>query len=432
MTRPRVLLIGGKLATVEAAAAADLDIVYVQKPQLFDPRARQHCAQVHLLDYQDVPLVTEIARAVHAARPLDRVMTQAEAGLLVAGHLTTELGLPGTGLPTARCLHDKSELRRVLNAAGLGPVAAERGTTRPALRRFVERHGAAVLKPVAASGSLGVRKVTHAGAVDAAWEWLGSFGVGDFLVEELLTGVEVSVETFSAGGTHTVLAVTGKDTGDGVLELGHVVPAALTGAQDAVVADFTRRVLDEVGLVDGLAHTELMLTAAGPRVIEAHNRRGGGRIADLLCLVYGVDLLQLGFALARPHPPTPVRRPAHGAAAVRFLVAEPGRVVAIDGVERVAALDGVLDVQVDVRPGDLVRPAQWSEDRCGQVLVRAGDTASAVALARRAAELIRIRTVATADAAPMTMPAILDLAGEVLWPASLDPGRRPATTSPPC
>jgi biotin carboxylase len=432
MTRPRVLLIGGKLATVEAAAAADLDIVYLQKPQLFDPRARDYCVQVHLLDYQDLPLVSGIVRALHAAEPLNRVMTQAEAGLLVAGHLTTELGLPGTGLATARSLHDKAELRRVLNAAGLGPVAAERGTTRSALRRFVERHGAAVVKPVAASGSLGVRKVTHAGAVDAAWDWVSSFGLGDFLVEELLAGVEVSVETYSVGGMHTVLAVTGKDTGDGVIELGHVVPAALTGDQDAVVADFTRRVLDEVGLVDGLAHTELMLTATGPRVIEAHNRRGGGRIADLVRLVYGVDMLRLGFGLAHPDPPAPVRHPPRGAAAVRFLVAEPGQVVAIDGVERAAALDGVLDIQVDVRPGDIVRPAQWSEDRCGQVLVRAGDTASAVALARRAAELVRIRTVPSAGAAPLAMPAILDLVGEVLWPAGLDPGREPAMTGRTC
>jgi biotin carboxylase len=427
MNRPRILLVGGKLATVRAAAECGLDVVYVQKPGLFDPETRRHCTRVHLMDYQDLPAVRSLARAEHAAAPLTRVMAQSESALVVAGRLTAELGLPGNSVATVETMHDKAAMRALLNAAGLGPVAAEIGSTRQALHRFVRRHGAAVVKPVAASGSLGVRKVNGPDEVNGAWRWITSFGLGEFLVEELLTGVEVSVETFSVAGRHVVLAVTGKDTGTGVLELGHVVPADLPGEQGAAVRQFVVRVLDEVGLIDGPAHTEVMLTARGPRLVETHNRRGGGRIADLVRLVHGIDLDRLAFGLAFPDPPVPEPSPAVGAAAVRFLHARPGRVVTVTGVDRAAALEGVLDIRLEVAPGDTIGPARWSEDRCGHVVVSASDPASAARLAERAAGLIELHTEPSLDAAPATLTEILATVDETMWPSGLAADRRRTT-----
>jgi hypothetical protein len=125
-----------------------------------------------------------------------------------------------------------------------------------------------------------------------------------------------------------------------------------------------------------------------------------------------------------PHEP-------HGAAAVRFLTADPGRVVSVTGAGRAAAIDGVLEVEVSVRPGDVVRPTRWSEDRCGHVLVRAHDSAAAAKLARRAAELIRIRTEPSGDAVPSTLPEILASVDESLWPPSVTADRGRVVPSRP-
>nr|WP_317633476.1 ATP-grasp domain-containing protein [Streptomyces sp. HUAS 15-9] len=416
MTSRRVLVLGGNARTLGKAAAMGLEVVNFQKPALFTPEVVGHCAQVHLIDYQDIELVTRLARTLHAVRPFERILTQSEIGQLVVGHLNDELGLQGNGLTVMRTLHDKLALRTLLNAKGIGPVDVVRGTNRDALHRFVAEHGSAVVKPVMGSGSLGVRKIRSVAEVDEVWDWLSSFGIGTFMVEELLEGREVSVETFSYRGEHHVLAVTGKETGGGVVELGHVVPAPLGMADQRAVADFTAAVLDTVGVAEGTAHTELILTAAGPRVVESHARCGGDRITKLVELSTGIDMEELPFHLLDTTGFTVPSPEAKGAAAIRFLTAEPGRVVTVEGVEKARAHEAVIELDVKVQEGDLVRPLHWSEDRCGYVLVHAASTSEAIAQADKISSSIEIRTEAVADIPEVHMNDVLAEVDEILDP----------------
>ncbi|MEU8522627.1 ATP-grasp domain-containing protein [Streptomyces sp. NBC_01216] len=412
----RVLVLGGKAGIVRKAAELGFEVVHVQKPSAFDPDVVAHCAQLLLVDYQDVPTVTALVRALHEQQPFSRVFTQTEAAQAVAGHLTDTLGLPGNGARTTRLLHDKPALRALLNERGIGPVATLTDPGHEELRDFVATHGAAVLKPTMGSGSLGVRKIHSVDEVAAAWAWREEFGLDAFMVEQLLVGRELSVESFSARGRHRIVAITGKDTGGGVVELGHTVPASLGDDERRSVGEQVTALLDAVGLTDGPAHTEVVLTADGPRVIESHSRRGGDRINDLVRLVHGVDLEEATYRLAREADPLPADCPARGAAAIRFLVAEPGQVTAVTGVADAESAEGVVQVDVRVSAGDTVHELRWSEDRCGYVMAYAADTRTAERLAREAAARIAITTTPVADTSPATLGDLLGEVDEVLNP----------------
>jgi biotin carboxylase len=416
MSGERVLLLGGRLDFVRKAAECGLDVVNVQKTSSFDPGLLEHCRQLHVMDYQDIPQITALAEALHQVRPFSRVVTQTEAAVVVAGHLTTHLGLPGNSVDTVRTLHDKRSLRRLLNARGIGEVAFQSGDSREDLLDFVRRHGPAVMKPSMGSGSLGVRRVLSLAEVEDAWRWAEELRLTEFMVEELLTGREISVETYSSGGSHTVLGITGKDTGGGVVEVGHVLPARLSAQEARQVIPFVSEVLNAVDLVEGLAHTELILTADGPRVVESHSRLGGDRINELVRLVLGVDMEELALRATSPRGGTLSLPAPDGAAASRFLIAEPGRVVSVDGVDEARALPGVQDVRIKVAPGDVVRPLQWSEDRCGHVVVHAADAATAERLAREAVEVIRVRTVPDDSAVAAPLAHRLTEVDEILDP----------------
>ncbi|MGW1811171.1 ATP-grasp domain-containing protein [Streptomyces sp. NPDC002078] len=315
-------------------------------------------------------------------------------------------------------LHDKLALRARLNAQGIGRVAAERGSSLDALAKFIGRHGAAVVKPTMGSGSLGVRKVLSASEVAQTWDWLIAFGVRDLMVEELLVGAELSVETFSVGGRHSVVAITGKDNGGGVVALGHVVPAALSRREASAVTDVTLRMLDAVGVTEGPTHTEVILTADGPRIVESHNRCAGGYINELVELVYGVDIEQLTYSLALAPGPEHVQVAGRGAAAVRFLTPPPGRVEEVQGVDEARDAPGVVKVDVTVEPDQEVSPLRWTEDRSGAVVVRGDDSAVAALRARQVAESIKIRTTARDGSHAATMVDLLAHAHEVLNPFS--------------
>jgi biotin carboxylase len=423
MARHRILAIGDSIKLVPKSQSADVEIVYMQKPSQFDPALVPHCQQLILVDYQHVPTAVAMATALHQLRPISRIVTQTEAAQLVAGHLTDVLGIPGTTERTARLLHDKSAMRAVLNENDIGPVPFAVNPTREQLREFVASHGPAIVKPTMGSGSLGVRRIASLEEVDEVGTWIEEFGLGDFMVEKCLVGPEYSVESFSVGGRHTVIAVTAKEVDGGSVELGHVLPAPIGAVELARISDITVRMLDAVGLLDGPSHTELILTADGPFVVESHTRRGGDRINELVRLVYGVDMEEATYRLVgQDNPLDGHLHAARGAAAIRFLTAPPGTIVSVDGIGDAKAIENVVDVAVYFQPGDVVQELRWSDDRCGHVLVHADDAAAAVELAKKAASHISIVTEPVASgpgsnaAAPETLREILKPFDEVFNP----------------
>ena len=390
--RPWIAVIGGRATALAKARKAGLSIMWLHAPGSVNPVGLALADETHLVDYQDLGVLLPLLRCAHERLTLRRVVALTEAGLLPAAHAVTDLGLEGNGLPMVRLLSDKLAMRKHLASAGVSPVRARLGRGEADLREFVREVGPTVVKPRAACGSLGVRSAAALPDVPATWAWLAEFGVVPFLMEEYLAGPEVSVETLSFDGRHAVVAVTAKQTGPGFVEAGHVVPASLPAEQDEQVRRLACRVLEAVGLREGPAHTEIVLTSEGPRVVESHNRRGGGRILDLVAAVYGVDIDAAAFGWYAGRPMLTAPRPPAGAAAVRFLSARPGVVEEVRGLEQARAHPATLAVEIGVRPGDIVRQLMWSFDRPGLVIARGANAVQAAANAASIASAITIVT----------------------------------------
>ncbi|MFH9349050.1 ATP-grasp domain-containing protein [Kitasatospora sp. NPDC017646] len=398
---PRIAVIGGTPATLRKVRAAGFEIVWVYGPQELDPAGLAHVAEAYLTDYREPAAVAELLATVHRSRPLVRVVSIIEDGLEPAAAATTRLGLPGNGLELVQVLQDKLAFRTVLAERGVDAVAARIGHTAADIRAFVAEHGPAVIKPRYGSGSLGVRFVEDLAAADEAGAWAAGFGLHSFLMEQFLSGTEISVETFSFAGRHVVLAYTAKEKLASFVEVGHTQPAPLEGDTARRVEELVGSMLDAVGLTDGPAHTEVILTGQGPRLVESHSRRGGDRITDLVQQVYGIDTDALAFLwyAGRTGPVEP-GEPACGAS-IRFLTAEPGVVDAVEGLAEVLADPDVVDASVSVAPGDTVVPIAWSYDRCGLVLARGRDGRAAAERAGALAARIAIRT-SPAETGPPT------------------------------
>jgi biotin carboxylase len=217
------------------------------------------------------------------------------------------------------------------------------------------------------------------------------------LVEELLPGPEVTVNAFSIGGVFHPLTVTDRITAEppafGVA-LAHVWRSE-AGGGDAV--DVARRAAEALGIVDGPTYTQLRIGPDGPSVVELAARLGGGHDAELCETAVGVDLNALALAAALGEPVEPPRpEPKVGGACVRFLVALPGEIVGVAGIEDARALPGVHTVRIYREPGAVQRPLRTGADRAGAVLAVGDSRGQALERAARAADSIRFET---ADAA---------------------------------
>lgn len=295
---------------------------------------------------------------------VDGALSLSEDSIDLATEFAASQGLPGLRPARMAGFLDKYEQRRVLRAAGVPVPAFHAPVTRELLSDALrEVPLPAILKP--ARGSGGALAYPIGGPEDLATVLDEAFssvaGVGgavdpgtEFILESLLVGqrqhpVEgfapyVSVETIGFRGRLSHLAVTDRfPLSPPALETGMMLPSCLSEEVQTQVTAMAERALTALGFDHGLAHTELMLTADGPRVIEV-NARSGGAMPYLFPLASDTDLVTQAGRIALGLPPVEsVRFDGHA-----FFVAPQHPVgVAVKevrGLDEVAALPGVRAV----------------------------------------------------------------------------------------
>jgi len=356
-----------------------------------------------------------LAAAVHALHPITRIATFGERDQDRAAAIGAALRVPTHDPSTVRWVHDKAAMRARLAEVGVDDTPAARVAGPAELAAFVAAHGTpCVVKPVRGAGSAGVAVVRHPTEVPAAFaRAAGSFdGIPDagVLVERFHEGPQYSVEAFSEGGEHVIVAVTRKfSDAVSLVELGHVVPADLAPDQYKAVSELVGQVLDGLGIRFGPTHTELVLTGPGPRLIETHVRMGGDEIPALVHDATGVDLTDhVVRQSAGQSVLTELRRQVADGWTGRYeaiwYASAPahGTLVEIHGTEQAALADGVRAVRPLVAPGAALGELGSSDHRVA--FARAGgDSADAAVDAARTAVGRLGYLISVSDQGPSTV-----------------------------
>jgi hypothetical protein len=127
-------------------------------------------------------------------------------------------------------------------------------------------------------------------------------------------------------------------------------------------------------------------------------------MADLARHAIGVDIVEIALrqALGEEVADELVARRFDRPLAIRFLTASPGplptgRVRRIGSLDRVRAATGVLQAEVFLREGEVIRPVQVDADRRGYVIATGPTTVLALEAAEAAARLIDLEVEANAE-----------------------------------
>jgi biotin carboxylase len=215
------------------------------------------------------------------------------------------------------------------------------------------------------------------------------------LVEELVPGREVTVNAFSSGGHFHPLTVTDRLTAAlpafGVA-LTHVWPSELEPAHIGGAVEAASAAARAVGIENGPSYTQVLVGPDGPRVGELAARLGGGHDAELCRVALGVDLngAALSAALGEEIAPSTLAPVAKvGGACVRFLVAPPGELREVTGVQEAFAQDGIRGIRIYRRPGHRFGDLRRGADRAGAVLAVGDSRDEALARADQAEATIR-------------------------------------------
>ena len=154
-----------------------------------------------------------------------------------------------------------------------------------------------IVKPTDRSGSKGVEKVLDPVQLDTAIKRAQEVSFKhEAIIEEFVTGCEISVESISYKGQHYILQITDKVTTGApfFVELEHHQPSSLPEDIQCRVKEIVLHALDALYIQFGASHSELKITENGDiKIIEIGARMGGDFIgSDLVKLSTGYDFLQ--------------------------------------------------------------------------------------------------------------------------------------------
>jgi biotin carboxylase len=230
-----------------------------------------------------------------------------------------------------------------------------------------------------------------AAAVDALAETRGEYA----LVEEHVASRIVTVNGFSLDGRFVPLTVTDREQAAFGVPLAHLWPAQLEPSDVGLAIETAAAAARALGIEQGPTTTQVLLVEAGPLVAKLSARVGGGHDAELCRVALGVDANALTVAAAlgeEIHPQQLSPSLGVGGACVRFLVAPPGALREVRGLDEAYATPGVRGIRVYRKPGHVFQPLRRASDRAGAILATGETRDDAVQAADRAARQIRFLT----------------------------------------
>ncbi|WP_227267678.1 ATP-grasp domain-containing protein [Roseobacter weihaiensis] len=332
-----------------------------------------------------VPSIADVAsdavagavKALAGDHELCGAISFSERGLRLASQISDSLSLDSANSTVVDRIVDKHEMRKTITCSA-SPVWSMIYNV-DMLHQFLNSlAGDVILKPSDGVGSYGVVRISknkpNPSILDTRFP---------ALAEEFLDGQEYSAETISHNGSHKIVAITRKlakseSIQNAFVETGHTVARSFLedAAFVAKVESLVFSSLDQLELKFGVAHTEFIDTREGLKIVETHNRTGGDKIADLVNLVTGVDLVAAAMKsftvtdLSISSTSTITAR----AATIKFFLPPSGVITNILGLSRLRYNPGIREFLVNKSVGDRVLPIMSSGDRAGYVIA-VGDSA---------------------------------------------------------
>lgn len=390
---------GARLPAAARALGARVSVLALDAgPVRLDESCRPWIDDLVRINLSDEAAVLSAAERLHSRHPITAVIPGFEYFVPLAHRLAARFGLRHNDLRHLDALRLKDRMADRARRCGL-PIPRTHAVAdeRQALDAADDVGYPAVVKAPDTTASCDVYKVHDARELleccariwgrppEADWEYTVAASA---LVQEFITGPEVSVETVNFGSGPALINITDKlvTDGPGFVELGHAVPAALAPQARAGIHRLAIRIHQAYGINVGAAHIELRLRDGEPVLIEVGARLAGGRIIDLIELATGVDMTRetVRAFLGAPAPEHELGYVA--GACVRFLTAPAAGRFRLDGA---AALRSPfvhdLCLATEIEASGALRDYR---DRHGHVVVRAGTAAEAVQRADKCLDLV--------------------------------------------
>jgi biotin carboxylase len=390
--RLRLLVLGGgvyQVPLIRRARELDLETIVVTPAGPYPGiRLGDHHWE---LDTTDEDAVLQAARSYG----IDAVVTTGtDVCLPVLGRMVDELRLHGPSESSARMSADKTLMKRAFKEHGVPTADFEIVGSLAGVRHVSCRLGfPLIVKASDSSGSRGVTRVDSSAGLEAAWSRAWAISRNKrIVVERCLEGVEFGAQVFVTGD-EVVAVFAHNDTVTPPpfqTPIGHSLPADITSAQLANLREVVCRAVRAVGIRDAVCNVDLMFANGEIQVLEIGARMGATCLPENVAVFAGLDVYGhlIRLALGKVDAVRATCEQPNASLLLRSNTTGIVQEVFVPSV--LSGHPAVVELQIDVKPGDRVNAFQVGPDRIGHVVVTADTAARAGELAQELADSVRV------------------------------------------
>lgn len=385
-----------QLPAIENACNLDLEVIVLD----MDPNAIGFKVPGVI---KEVISTIDIQGAIDVAKKynIDGVMTLAtDMPMRTVAAVAKELGLVGVSDETALKATDKSVMRQSLKDAGVPVPMFYRVSNKEEYYKAIDKISMPfVVKPADSSGSRGIILVNDKNnkkVIDEAYDYSSQYSHnGIIVVEEYMSGYEVSVETLAIDGEVHVIQITDKITTGSpyFVEMGHTQPTHFNETIVESIKEVAIMANKAIGINNGPSHTEIMVTKDGPKIVEIGARLGGDCITThLVPLSTGVNMVEACIKIALGEKPDIAHKYNRGSA-IRYFQQTPGIISNILGIEEAKKLPGVKQISIVHGIGERITQINSSGSRMGFVIAEGSCAEDASINAKNAIDSIIVEEI---------------------------------------
>ena len=321
----------------------------------------------------------------------------------IVAAVARHLGTPAISEESAAIATDKLRMKQCFAENGVPiPWFCEINTYQE-LQEIIEQRGIElVIKPNDRSGSRGVFLLDSSCDAEDLFNKARDFSFSKrVLVEEFLPGLQISTETIMVDGRAYTpgFADRNYDLLDQfrpqIMENGGWVPSCLGQADREAVEKLVEQASLALGIRNGVTKGDVVMSPAGPKMIEMAARLSGGDFcAGLVPLGTGINYVQTVIEIAVGRVPSlKALEPTRDiAVANRYFFPDAGKLIRVEGAQEVASWDWIKKLEFWYNPGDEVPDLLSHAHRFGVFVATAPNREELEQRVQRVYDTIRIVT----------------------------------------
>ena len=397
MKGKRIIIIGAGLLQVPAIQIAkDMGLYTIVLDYNKDAPGMKIADYPIIESTRDVDGCVRVARALSKEMGIDGVITVGTDASSTVAAVANALGLPGNRFEDAYAASNKIRMRERFKKNNVPqPNFFPVWNYDEAVEAYRNLDKPVVVKPADNMGARGVMKVSDEKDVLNAFNRAKSASPsGEVIIEEFMEGPELSIDMLIYNDEIYVTGVADRiiEYPPFFIETGHILPSALEQEKIDDAINVMKAGIKALNLKIGAAKGDIKVTKNGAMVGEIAARLSGGFMsAYTYPFATGVNLIKNAIEIALGNPPSDLKPKWDRVSVEKAFLPGTGIIESIEGLENAKNIDGVKEIFIKTKVGDILVSPTSNLDKAGNVIAVADTRDKAIEIANKAINAVHFK-----------------------------------------